>query len=93
MKLRTRLFQLVAGTVVPLVLLAVALGALLATEQHETYRDGALARMRALMTAVDAELRGHLRATDALGASRSLADGDLASFYVDAERVLMSQPD
>lgn len=93
MKLRIRLFQLVAGTVVPLVLLAIALGAVLATQQQETYRDSALARMRALMTAVDAQLRGHLRAAAALGASRSLTQGDLESFYLDAERVLSSQSD
>jgi signal transduction histidine kinase/CheY-like chemotaxis protein len=93
MRLRTRLFQLVVGTVVPLVLLAVALGALLATNQQETFREGALARIRALMTAVDAELRGHFRAVEALGASGSLAADDLASFYLDAERVLRSQPD
>jgi uncharacterized protein GlcG (DUF336 family) len=45
------------------------------------------------MTAVDAELRGHFRAIEALGASRSLAADDLQSFYIDAERVRESQPD
>jgi signal transduction histidine kinase len=93
MKLRTRLFQLVAGTVVPLVLLAVVLGALIATEQRETYRDGALARIRALTTAIDAELLGHIRAAEALGASLSLEENDLRSFYSDAARVMRSQPD
>ncbi len=91
MRLRTRLFQLVASTVVPLVILAVVLGSLLTTSEQETFREGALARIRAYMTAVDAELRGHIRAAEALGASRSLED-DLESFYLDAERVLRSQP-
>jgi signal transduction histidine kinase/ActR/RegA family two-component response regulator len=93
MRLRTRLFQLVAGTVVPLVVLAITLGALLATAEQETFRNGALARIRALMTAVDAELRGHFRVVQALGASRSLAEDDLRSFYQDAARALLSQPD
>ena len=93
MRLRTRLFQLVAGAVVPLVLLAIALGVSLATEQQETFREGALARSRALMTAVDAELRGHFRAVEALGASGNLAAGDPQAFYAEADRVLESQPD
>ncbi len=91
MRLRTRLFQLVASTVVPLVILAIVLGGLLATREQETFRDGALARIRAFMTAVDAELGGHIRAVEALAASRSLED-DLLVFYRDAERVMRSQP-
>lgn len=92
MRLRTRLFQLVVSTVVPLVILAIVLGGLLAAREQDTFREGALARIRALMTAVDAELLGHVRAVETLGASRSL-ENDLAAFYLDAERVLQSQLD
>jgi signal transduction histidine kinase/ActR/RegA family two-component response regulator len=92
MRLRTRLFQLVASTVVPLVILAIVLGGLLATREQDTFREGALAHIRAFMTAVDAELLGHIRAVEVLGASRNL-ENNLPAFYLDAERVLRSQLD
>ena len=92
MRLRTRLFQLVASTVVPLVILAIVLGGLLATREQDTFREGALARVRAFMTAVDAEILGHIRAVEVLGASRNL-ENNLPAFYLDAERVLRSQLD
>src|SRR5688500_20353420 len=49
-------------------------------------------RTRAMMTAVDAELRGSITALYALGASRALDNEDLASFREQAVRVLASQP-
>lgn len=47
---------------------------------------------RALMTAVDAELRGSIATLHALATSRSLQAGDLQTFHGEAARVLLSQP-
>lgn len=93
MKLRTSLFQLVVGTVIPLVVLASVLGYLLVEREKETFQKGALDRNRAFMTAVDAEIRGHLSTLTALAAAESLASKDLRRFYRDAISVLKSQPD
>jgi len=53
-KLRTRLFLLVAGTVIPLGALAVFLSILLVNHERDILERGALDRNRAFMTAVDA---------------------------------------
>jgi signal transduction histidine kinase/ActR/RegA family two-component response regulator len=92
MRLRTRLFLLVAGTVVPLVALAVVLGALLVDHQREIYRLGAIDRNRAFMSAVDAEIRGHFTSLGSLAAARSIDGEAMRKFHSHAERVLASQP-
>ncbi|HSS29358.1 MAG TPA: sensor histidine kinase, partial [Usitatibacter sp.] len=92
MRLRTRLFLLVAGTVLPLVALAVFLSILLLDHERDTLERGALDRNRAFMTAVDSEINGHVTTLRALGASESLERGDLARFRAEAARVLASQP-
>ena len=93
MKLRSNLFLLVIGTVLPLTALALVLGYLLIEQEKETFRNGALSRNRAFMTAVDAELRGHLSALQALAAVRSLQADDLHAFHDDARRVMALQGD
>ncbi|HEY2816949.1 MAG TPA: hypothetical protein VGK44_07430, partial [Casimicrobiaceae bacterium] len=92
MRLRTRLFLLVAGTVVPLVVLTAVLGALLVDHQREIYRLSAIDRNRSFMSAVDAELRGHMTSLKSLAAARSLEAMDLPRFRELAARVLPSQP-
>jgi signal transduction histidine kinase/ActR/RegA family two-component response regulator len=92
MTLRSNLFLLVIGTVLPVTVLALMLGYLLVQQEKETFRKGALDRNRAFMTAVDAEVRGHLTTLQALAAARSLEAHDLRAFYDDAQRVLASQP-
>ncbi|HEX4332238.1 MAG TPA: ATP-binding protein [Usitatibacter sp.] len=91
MKLRTRLFLLVAGTVVPLVALAVVLSILLVDHERETLQRGALDRNRAFMTAVDTEINGHITSLQALATSERLEAGDIAGFGREAVRVLASQ--
>ncbi len=93
MKLRTRLFQLVLGIVIPLIALAGVFGYLVIDQQKTTFRDAAIARNRALMTAVEAEIRGHVSTLQALAAAESLAADDLEGFYAAAIRVLDSQRD
>ena len=92
MKLRTRLFLLVAGTVVPLVALALFLSILLVDHERDTLQRGALDRNRAFMTAVDAEINGHATSLLALASSESLERGNLDAFRSEATRVLASQP-
>ena len=78
MRLRTRLFLLVAGTVIPLDPLAVVLGALLVGHERETFRKLAIDRNRAFMSAVDAEIRGDVSTLQALAANSSLRAGNPA---------------
>ncbi|HEY0336336.1 MAG TPA: hypothetical protein VGC70_03275, partial [Burkholderiales bacterium] len=93
MTLRSNLFVLVIGTVLPVTALALVLGYLLVEQEKDTFRKGALDRNRAFMTAVDAEIRGHVTTLQALAAVRSLQADDLHGFYDDTLRVLSSQPD
>src|SRR5687767_6520708 len=93
MRLGTRLYLLVAGTVIPLAGLAVVLGALLVDHERTTFQRLAMDRNRALMSAVDAELRGHTATLRALGANMHLIAGDVRAFHEQAVRTLKSQPD
>ncbi len=93
LRLRSHLFLLVAGAVVPLALITIVLGTLLVARIQETFRRGALDRNRAFMSAVDAEVRGHESTLRALAASSSLRDRDLAAFRVAMAQVLASQGD
>jgi signal transduction histidine kinase/ActR/RegA family two-component response regulator len=92
MKLRTRLFHLIVGTMVPLILLAGVLSYLLVEGERDAVRHGALARNRAVMTAVDTEIRGHIDTLNALATSKSLHAADPREFEADAVRFMNSQP-
>ena len=92
MKLRTNLVLLVAGAMLPLLVLVVAGAALLVHHEREAVQREALGRARSAMSAVDAELRGSLTTLLALKTSENLANGDLQAFHKEAQRVLASQP-
>jgi signal transduction histidine kinase/CheY-like chemotaxis protein len=91
MRLRTRLYLLVAGTVLPLVALAVLIGALLVDHERNTVQALTKARNRAVMSAVDAELHGHMKTLQAIAANSRLAEGDLRGFHAELQRALRSQ--
>ena len=91
MKLRSHLFSLAFGAIAPLAVLAVIAGIWLVENERETFRVGAEDRARALLTAVDAELKGHMTSVGALAAAPSLRDGDLRYFRRVAETTLASQ--
>ena len=91
MRLRSRLYLLVAGTVIPLALLAVVLGALIVDHERDTVQSQTLARNRAVMSAVDAELHGYLSTLEAVASNARLAAGDLRAFHDDMQRALKSQ--
>jgi signal transduction histidine kinase len=74
-----------------LLLLAFAAVALVHYER-ETQRIGAVDQARAMIIAVDAELRGTIATLNALAASRALAADDLRSFHAAAGKVLATQP-
>src|SRR5690242_3416852 len=92
MKLRGSLISLAAGTALPLALLLVLVGYVLVEYEKDTFQRGALDRNRAFMTAVDAELHGHIATLNALATSPALQGPDLAAFHREATRFTESQP-
>ena len=93
MRLRSKLARLSVGTVVPLIILATLMGALLINAERDAMRRIAIDRNRAFTTAVDAEVRGHMLSLAALAASKTLEANDLAGFRAEATRIFASQPD
>jgi len=93
MKLRSQLFSLAFGAIAPLAVLAVIAGVWLVENERETFRVGAEQRARALLTAVDAELKGHVTSLEALAAAPSMRDHNLQYFRRVAENTLASQRD
>ena len=89
--LRSQLLLLTLGSMVPLVVLIVLLAAVLFDREEDLARDGALARMRATASAVDAMLSGHQSLLRALADSEPLERGDLAAFNSAAARVKAGQ--
>ena len=86
---RGELFLLAA---LPVLVFAVLISIMLIDHQQRTFGQGAIERSRAMMSAVDADLRGSLSTLNALGASRALAADDLSGFHDSAVRVLATQP-
>ena len=93
MKLRTGLFLLVAGTLIPVLFLALLLGAMLIGHERDTFEALARDRNRAVISAVDAALDGHISTLKALSVSSNLASGHFRAFEGRLERILRSQPD
>src|SRR5687767_7169468 len=93
MRLRTRLYLLVAGTVIPLAILAVVLGAMLVDHERDTFQRLAMDRNRAFLTAVDSELNGHITSLMAISAISHLGTGDLRAFHSEIARILKTQRD
>jgi PAS domain S-box-containing protein len=93
MKLRSHLYLLALCTLFPLIAFAIIVSLLFADREQETFERGAKQRTRALLTAVDAELKSSIAALRALAASRNLARDDLRAFHDEAGSALRSQPD
>ena len=92
MKLRSHLFVLALGTIVPVAIFAVVVAAWLVEREREAWRTGAEQRAFALLTAVDAELRGQITTLEALASVPSLRDADLGHFRKVAESALKARP-
>jgi len=93
MKLRSHLILLAFGTIVPVAVFATAAAAWLVDKERETVLAGAGQRAQTLLTAIEAELRGHLATLDGLAAPPSLEDGDVPYFRRAISNVLASQRD
>jgi signal transduction histidine kinase/CheY-like chemotaxis protein len=79
---------LVIGCVLPAVLGSAFLFIISYQQQRTILERNTIATARALMQAIDAELFGAQSALQVLAASRRLATGDLASFYLQASDAL-----
>ncbi|HWO42507.1 MAG TPA: PAS domain S-box protein [Candidatus Eisenbacteria bacterium] len=84
---------LAVGTLLPMVVFAVIAASLLAERERATFQRGATEQTRALLTAVDTELKRSVAALESLAVSRELDVDDLRGFHAEARRVLESQPD
>ena len=93
MKLRSHLVVLMVGTLLPMVILAIAGALWLIERERSTFERGATERVRAVMTAVDSELRSSITTLYALAALRQVAAEDLKTVHVELVRALASQPD
>ncbi len=91
MSIRQHLLLYAMGIVLPMLAFAIFVAALLVHRDEDAIRRGAQDRLRALVTAVDAEVHGHITTMQALAASRELDKGDLRGFREEEERVLGSQ--
>ncbi|MGE5302765.1 MAG: ATP-binding protein [Alphaproteobacteria bacterium] len=92
MSLRANLIQLVLAAVIPLVVFSVAMVVRFDHDERATFRQGATERTRALLTAVDTELKSSITTLKALASSDDLDTGDLRSFHEEAQRALRTQP-
>jgi signal transduction histidine kinase len=93
MKLRSHLIVLMVGTLLPMVLLAIAGTLWLIERERATFERGATERVRAVLTAVDSELHSPVTALEALAALRQISDGNLRAVHEELVRALASQPD
>src|SRR4051794_24368804 len=66
MKLRSHLLILSLATLVPMAIFSVGGAFLLAERERQAFERGVIERVRALMTAVDADLRGTITTLEAL---------------------------
>ena len=92
MRLRTSLFLLSLATALPLVAFALLAAAFVVQHENENLLSVAKARNRAIMSAIDAELRGTIGALRAITVVRSLTSDDLHTFHATAREILATQP-
>ena len=93
MRLRSHLLLLSIATAAPVVALAVLIAVVVVKQERDSVRDAAGERVVAVMSAIDAELRGSIATLRALAASRQLEAGNLKTFHAEALRILGTHPD
>ncbi|HVJ24383.1 MAG TPA: hypothetical protein VM756_10655, partial [Burkholderiales bacterium] len=93
MRLRSHLLLLSIATAAPVVALATAIALMVVKQERESLRDAAGERVVAVLSAIDAEVRGSVATLRALSASRQLEAGNLKAFHAEAVRVLATHPD
>jgi signal transduction histidine kinase len=92
-KLRSHLLVLSIATAAPIVALATVIAVVVVKQERDSVRDAAGERVLAVMSAVDAEVRGSIATLRAMGASSHLESGNLKAFHADAMRILATHPD
>src|SRR5437773_988720 len=92
MTIRAHLLLLAGFATLPVLVFVVLISIMLVGQEQRTFERGAVERARAMMSAIDADLRGSLSTLKALGASRALAADDLSGFHESAVRLLAMQP-
>jgi len=92
MRLRTSLLLLSLASALPLIAFALLAAAFVVQHENENLVSVAKARNRAVMSAVDAELRGTIGTLRSIAVVRSLASDDLEGFHATARAILETQP-
>ncbi|HEY1371589.1 MAG TPA: cache domain-containing protein [Candidatus Binatia bacterium] len=92
-RLRAHLITLFLIAMAPLFVFAVYMIYRSAEQERATLERGAIERVRAIKTALDAELKSSITTLEALATADELDGEDLHAFYDEAGRVLKSQPD
>ncbi len=92
MKLRSHLLVLTLCTLVPMALFAVAGAYLLIERERDAFRRGAIERARAVMTAIDAEIKGSMTTLEAMATLPALDGADVEALRPFAARILDTQP-
>src|SRR5215470_427877 len=92
-RLRAHMIALFLAVVTLLFIFSIFMIYRAADEERATFRRGAVERVRAIMTAVDAELKSSITTLEAVATSKVLDGGDLRDFYDEAMRVFNSQQD
>ena len=93
MKLRSHLLLLSMATAAPAVALAIVIAVVVVKQERDSVRDAAGERVIAVLSAIDAEVRGSIATLRALAASRQLESGNLNAFHAEASRILATHPD
>ncbi len=92
MTIRSQLILLAIGAALPVLAFAILLSIVLVEQDRMSVQRGATDQARAMMSAVDAELRGSITTIEAITASPTLQADDLPAFRAEALRVLVTQP-
>src|SRR4051812_15032362 len=92
MKLRSQLLLLALATLIPMALFAAVVAFMLAERERDAFQRGAIERVRALMSAVDADLHGSITTLEAMSVLPELDMDDLEDFRIQSARILKTQP-
>jgi len=93
MRLRSHLAALVVAVLVPMVVFAAIVMVVLGRQQRAAAERGAVETARAVMNAVDENLKSTITTLEALSVSQALVRDDLRELHAEMRRVLTTQAD
>ena len=88
MNIRSRLWALTFATLLPMAIFGAVGAYMLVERERDSFERAALDRVRALITAIDAELRASITPLEMLARSPALDGEDLTAFRAEAQRAL-----